>query len=393
MIRFHIQLLKIANYTTSPSGAEKASSYSEEALARLKSDITRSFYEFRGSVESGKKDFLRELHKTSKKRADSKALNTAQKEFKKLSSYFVCPEKLIVDKIKPVLLNVDSCEKYKRLFKLVRHTWSMPYSKGYGRRLRFIVWDEYHESVIGIIGLQSPPADLACRDALFDYPKGQKLDFVNRTLDVYTLGSIPPYSNLLGGKLVAGLVASKPILESYWSKYAGKQSVMNKQLIEQPLVAATTTSAFGRSSIYNRLKFNDRLLAKPIGYTKGYGSIHLEPHLEEIVNLLKSFDLYHNGGYGKGPKAKWQNIVRALQHLGLSQKYLQHGLGREVFLFDFVSNLEDGMSGGNFGVSINMSVDKYSHYWLERWAIARSERMKNWREVNVTEYFLHALSN
>lgn len=77
--------------------------------------------------------------------------------------------------------------------------------------MRFAVYDEYHDTVIGITGFPSPPADLACRDSLFQYPPKKKLSFVNRTMDVYTIGAIPPYSNILGGKLVAGLVSCDEI--------------------------------------------------------------------------------------------------------------------------------------------------------------------------------------
>lgn len=366
--------------------------FSEESVSALRNAIQEHYLEFRASVESGDKTYLQDLHILSKKRADQRSLAKCISEFGKLSSNFITPNKLDVSKISPILINVDEAEKFKRLFSLVRHTWSMPYSKGYGRRLRFIVWDDYHNAVIGIIGLQSPPADLSCRDKLFAFPEGEKLDYINRTMDVFTLGAVPPYSNLLGGKLVAGLVATDIIRQAYWSKYAGQRSEMKQSLIEQPLVGATTTSAFGRSSIYNRLKYQDRLLAKPIGYTKGFGSIHLEPLFDDISALLKSHGVYHNGGYGNGPKARWQNIVRALQKLGLSQKYLKHGLGREVFLYEFMSDMDKGMSGGSFGVPLRLTVDEYANYWKERWALPRSETKPSWKEVNISDYFLKCLS-
>jgi hypothetical protein len=254
--------------------------------------------------------------------------------------------------------------------------------------MRFVVYDEYHEAVIGILGFQSPSADLGCRDGLFSYPEDQKLDLVNRTMDAFTIGAIPPYSNILGGKLVAGLVAADDIRRAYWKQYGGKQTLMQGTAIKQPLVAVTTTSVFGRSSIYNRLKYKDRLLAEPIGFTKGYGTIHLEKFYADVQRLLLTeTGEFVSGGYGSGPKIRWQNFVRALSILELSGAYLEHGMQREVFLFRFVSNLENGMSGGRFGNHINLSVDEYADYWKERWALPRSLRDDTWTNFDSETYF------
>lgn len=258
--------------------------------------------------------------------------------------------------------------------------------------MRFVVYDEFHEAVIGIIGFQSPPADLACRDSLFQYPSKKKLSFVNRTMDVYTIGAIPPYSNILGGKLIAGLVSCNEVRQAYWRVYAGKRTIMEGEKIEQPLVAVTTTSAFGRSSIYNRLKYKDRLLAEPIGFTQGYGTVHLEEVYPEVVRLLRSETSdFVTGGYGVGPKIRWQHFTKALELLDLPHSCFNHGLRREVFLFRFFENLEEGMSGGEFGRPFNLTASEYSDFWMERWASPRSDRDKRWKEFFAKPYFAKLL--
>lgn len=361
-------------------------------IERLKDEIFERSLNFKKAAKGSNKEFIRELHQFSKSCIDKHSLDKAKSEFLKLKQCFINGSELRVSRIKPILLNVDDSRLYKRLFKLIRHTWSMPYSKGYGRRLRFLVWDEGNNAVMGIIGLQSPPADLECRDRYLSLPKDRKLELVNRTMDVYILGSVPPYSNILGGKLVAGLVSSDFVREVYWNKYAGKHSQINGTIIKEHLLGATTTSAYGRSSIYNRLRFNGKLLAKPIGYTKGYGSIHLEPVLEEITNLLKSIEKYHGGGYGKGPKSKWQNISRALKYLGLDSRFcLNHGLRRQVFLYDFSDDLRESLTSRKTEATISISTSEYAEYWLNRWAIPRSERFKDWKSVDIESYMLENL--
>lgn len=381
----------IVDEKSSPKSATK-SKFSIADKRLLKSHIIASYERFREGVTRGQKEYLRNLHLQAKDFVSSDRYQDIWRLYNKHSEKFLNGKKLNPEKIKPSLRLVEKGSRWAEIFKVVRHTWSIPYSKGYGRRMRFVVYDEYHDAVIGILGFQSPPADLACRDNLFNYPDDQKLSMVNRTMDVYTIGAIPPYSNILGGKLVAGLVASDEIRQAYWKLYAGKHTVMQDSTIEQPLVGVTTTSVYGRSSIYNRLKYKDRLLAEPIGYTKGFGTIHLENVYPEILRLLRAEQKdFVSGGFGTGPKIKWQHYARAFTLLGLPSSYFEHGLQREVFLFRFVEDLDKGMSGEGFGRHINLSVCEYSDFWKERWAIPRSERTDDWKTFEIKDYIARVL--
>jgi hypothetical protein len=359
---------------------------------KLKASIIVAHEKFREAVSTGKKDFIRELHVNSKNYVSTDIYPEIWRLYKKHANKFIGGRELNPAKIQPSLKLVEAGTIWEELFKVTRHTWSIPYTKGYGRRIRFVVYDEYHEAVIGILGFQSPPADLACRDVLFKYPKEKKMELINRTMDVYTIGAIPPYSNILGGKLVAGLVCSEDVRRAYWKLYAGKRTIMEDSSIEQPLVAVTTTSVFGRSSIYNRLKYKNRLLAEPIGYTKGFGTIHLEQLYQDVKRLLISeLGDCTTGGYGNGPKIRWQNFARALSILGLPSTYFEHGMQREVFLFRFVDDLGKGMSGGEFGAPFILSVSEYAEHWKERWAIPRSVRIESWKEFDSSQYFSELL--
>lgn len=348
----------------------------DENLRQLIIDATARV---KNAILNGDKDIIREVHIEAKMQFAEINPSSMLSMLPKFRSNFLSGSEIIPEKISPILIEVKPRSKEEILFKLCRTYWSMPYSKGYGRRLRFIVYDQYHKAVIGIIGLQSPPADLACRDKLIGCDKSQKLKFVNATMDAYTIGAIPPYSSLLGGKLVAGMVSTDKIRQAYWRKYAGKKSLMKKQLCSQPLIGITTTSAFGRSSIYNRLRFKSRILAEPIGYTKGFGLLHLEGVYPDIVKWLRGNDLFVGGGFGHGPKVRWQNISRAISKLGVSRASLQHGVKREVFLFRLVKNFENICCNDDTPQAWALRDETWSRYWLNRWAIPRSKRIDGWR--------------
>jgi hypothetical protein len=335
------------------------------------------------AVKSGDKDFLRGLHQAA--RIDGEPLLSSASlnaSFQRHRDWFKVGREIDPTRIRPTLKLIESREE-EQLWALAKSCWSMPYTKGYGRRLRFLVIDEEHDGLIGVLGLQSPPADLECRDSLYDYPKGKKLSLINQTMDAFTIGALPPYSFLLGGKLCAGLLASDRIREAYWTRYAAKRTLMDRRIIQQPLVAITTTSAFGRSSIYNRLRYEHRILARPIGFTKGYGLLHLEHLYQRMCELLRSVDELTPNGYGNGPKVRWQNVTKALMQLKLPLELLAHGVRREVFLFELVDDLASGMSGGSFGMPKPLDVEEFSTYWRSRWAAPRAQRYPHWKDIDA----------
>lgn len=353
--------------------------------AALRQDILDACARFEAESASGDKGYVRALHLEARGFCKVTKPETVRSLFKKHSCHFRSGREIDPSKIDPVLIHVDDRPLWSDLFMVTRSFWSMPYNKGYGRRLRFVVYDKYHQGVMGILGLQSPPADLACRDTLFTYPEDKKLDMVNSTMDAYTVGAIPPYSFLLGGKLCAGMISSETVRQAYWRAYAGKKTEMTKRGVQQPLVAVTTTSAFGRSSQYNRLKYKDRLLAEPIGYTLGYGTLHLEHLYSRMCDFLVTRGAFKHGGYGAGPKIRWQNITNALLALQLPSSLLRHGVQREVFLFRFVEDLKGGMAGGSFGNPLVLPEVDFAEYWKERWAVPRAERFPHWNADDSVE--------
>ena len=73
-------------------------------------------------------------------------------------------------------------------------------------------------------------------------------------MDAYVVGAVPPYADLLGGKLVASLIASEEVGNKFQERYAGSQGLISGQHKQARLTLVTVTSALGRSSMYNRLK-------------------------------------------------------------------------------------------------------------------------------------------
>lgn len=369
----------------------------DQAGTQLAKEMLKAKSDFFAAVVRGDKQQIRALHERSKLILEEQpGIMEMRKGLRRFGHLFAHGRTIDPEKIAPRLILVCRRDWTEEVFRLARTSWSLPYSKGYGRRLRFLVFDDAHNAVIGIIGLQSAPIDLYCRDVLI--PAGTpKLAWVNSTLDAYTVGAIEPYRGLLGGKLVAGMLATDEIRQAYWAKYAGKAAVMSGKKGNQPLLAITTTSAFGRSSIYNRLRMGDRVLAEPIGYTKGYGLIHLEHLYPRIRAWMESRGELIPAGFGNGPKVRWQNTQTAIYRLGISEDTLAHGLAREVFIFRLVSNFAEAAQLNETPKTVSLSASDWAAYWKKRYCSGRAQRTQAFREVDgrqviadAIELFAHA---
>lgn len=326
------------------------------------------------------KDTVRRLHASSCQIELENSREWIKNALRKYRGFFADGPEIIPEKIKPALVPVTDRWQHD-LFRLARYTWALPYSQGFGRRMRYLLIDESNEKLMGIFALQSPPIGFPARDKLFDYPDGRKTELVNQTMDIHTLGALPPYGRLLGGKLAALAAASNEVRQDYKAKYSGRITEMEKRELPANLVALTTTSAFGRSSIYNRLKYDGEIVARSIGYTEGFGSFHLMKLYPLFKEYLESEGMDVKGGYGTGPRRKWQIMRAALERLGLPGDLLNHGVKREAFLFPLVHNLKKYLEGKeDKPVYRDLPFTELVEYWHEHWLLPRSTRVDGWHK-------------
>jgi len=331
------------------------------------------------------KDEIRKLHSQACRLELASRQDWIRCNLPKYLPYFARGDEVLPEQIRPVLREVT--EKWQHeLFRIARLTWSLPFSKGYGRRLRFLIMDGHNGKLIGILALQSPPLSFPARDRLFHYPAGRKTELINQTMDIQTLGAVSPYARLLGGKLIALAAVSSEVRKAYRRKYAGRSTEMTERVLPAHLVALTTTSAFGRSSLYNRLTYGGEQVAQSIGYTEGYGSFHLAHLYDEFREFLAAQDISTRGGFGVGPRIKWQTMVRALERLGFSSDVLKHGVKREAFLFPLISNLKDYMEGqATEPMYFDRPFTALAEHWRTRWLLDRAKRVDGWQQWQPEE--------
>jgi hypothetical protein len=308
-----------------------------------------------------------------------------RKKIDKLSIYFADGSEVIPENIDIDIELVETGKVSSDIFRLVTLNWSIPVSEGYGRRLRFLVWDRSNNKVVGIFALGDAVFNIRSRDDYFGWsPLDRKEKLVN-IMDAYVLGAIPPYSNLLCGKMIASLIKSKEVVEAFRWKYKDSVGLISKSKKDPHLTAVTVTSALGRSSIYNRLKLDGDQIFTKIGMTEGWGHFHVSNDIFILISsYLKSIGdvSLESYEYGGGPNWKIRIIKRALWHLGLEYKLMKHGFKREVYVCEIANNSHVFLRGEccTPDYSSLKSIKEISLLAKNRWIIPRSIRNPEFKE-------------
>ncbi len=343
-------------------------------------------------LPSTSKASIRKLHLDRRRGLLAKSSKLIQ-ESEKFLSHFASGEDIDPATIEPVLEEVCSKTWQADLFRFASLLWSIPVSSGFGRRMRFLVWDRSNGKLIGLIALTDPVFNLAVRDKWIGWNSEQRKERLVNLMDVFVLGAVPPYNMLLCGKLLACLVRSRELRDCFYRKYNTSIGIISKQNKKADFVAVTTSSALGRSSVYNRLKLDGKWVMQSIGYTKGWGHFHISDELfGQVKNFLRKKG--HPSGadyeFGNGPNWRLRAFKAALELIGLDSNLMKHGVRREVFATCVADNALDVLKGESDIACFNhlRAIDEVAEMCLARWVIPRAERTpeyKTWKNSNIGE--------
>jgi hypothetical protein len=333
---------------------------------------------------SATKKRLRAMHRLQRQQRLKAEREFIKEAWPRLRKYYANGSDIDPAKIRPRLEIIKADTWQSDLFRLTALTWSVPVSQGYGRRLRFLVWDQSNKKLIGLIALGDPVFNMKVRDEAIGWSVRDREERLVNVLDAYVLGAVPPYSHLLGGKLVASLLRTKEVRRAFARKYGASKGIISKRKKHPSLAIVSTTSALGRSSVYNRVSLNGSALLKSVGYTSGWGHFHISPELFELVRKFLSArdDEYaDNNRFGDGPNWKLRAIRKAFFLLGIEESLLRHRISREVFLCYLADNAKGFLCGTRKRPTYKSlaSVEAVSAQALARWVLPRAERFPEYR--------------
>ena len=215
-------------------------------------------------------------------------------------------------------------------------------------------------------------------------------------MDIIVCGSIPPYNEILGGKLISMLACSPTVIRDYTYKYQNQVSeiasrMKGKRVIrDSHLVYLGTTSLYSMgSSQYNRIKVpmseDFTLEFRKMGITEGYGTVFFSKDTTSLFSrLLEEQDGGKKIGhvFGEGTSPRFRMISRGLSCIGIrADAFLKHYSPRIVYSINLARNtnsfllgLEDEVDYGydlNNPAEVTQKTQELIDFWYDRWLTMR----------------------
>ncbi len=369
-----------------------------QSIEELKKDLIDRFGKVSCNGDQPSKEAIRLLHKEQRLEILRQHRDFIEKTGPKLLPWFAHGSEVLPDQIHPRLVVVESGKQTADVFRLATLLWSVPVSHGYGRRVRFLVIDEANEKLIGIFALGDPVFNLRVRDEWIGWSVEQRGERLKLVMDAFVVGAVPPYTMMIGSKLVAGLMTSTEVRKIIQDRYAGCTGIISGKTMNGQIVLISATSALGRSSLYNRLNLDGHRLFSCIGTTAGFGHFAIGSDLFMRVREYLRYEHheYADGHrFGTGPNWKIRVLRVGLKTLGLDQDLLKHGIRREVYLAPLASNWREILRGGREEPQwTTLPAEHISRACIARWMLPRTQRDQSfltWHRNQILESLQHEL--
>lgn len=211
-------------------------------------------------------------------------------------------------------------------------------------------------------------------------------------MEIIVCGAIPPYNELLGGKLISILACSPTVIRDYTNRYKNQVSEIasrmkgSRVVRDSHLVYLGTTSLYAvGSSQYNRIRVpqlnNSFLEFNKIGVTEGYGTVFFSKETTSVFSKLLELQ---DGGkrishvFGEGTSPRFRMISRGLSSIGIkAEAFLKHYSPRIVYSIKLAKNTNDFLLGldkeADYGyeledaATVEQMTQHLINYWYERW--------------------------
>lgn len=217
-------------------------------------------------------------------------------------------------------------------------------------------------------------------------------------MELNVCGAIPPYNEILGGKLVALLATSPQVIHDYKERYADKASEIASRLKGMPVCrpadlvyVGTTSLYYVGSSQYNRLKmpgsiFNTDfdIVWKKLGMTIGFGTMHISKATTMSLTEATSDGFNRiNHVFGEGASPKMRLLTMSIRELlestnEDSKDFSKHAMSRIVYgaclaenTFDYLLGKESKPKYYTDMADYVSGTQKIIDFWRNRWLKSR----------------------
>lgn len=300
-----------------------------------------------------------------------------------------------VNQIQPILELVKT-QKQHDIWRYCRLWGSIPYNRGCGRLLRYLLRDagQPGSPVMGIIALSSPILINKPRDQWigWEYPRDSviKRHRLLACMDLTVSMAVPPYNHLTAGKMICLAALSNEVSKDYWSKFHAVETPSH--MCEGRLALITTTSLYGSSVQYNRLKVGYRPAYQLVGYTSGFGNTHItEEQFLEMERYLQEVGKSTPKGWGTGRSYRLR-VYTAYFRNKYGEEAPAHHQSRSVYVAPLAQNTRAFLRGEDEDiVPYDLPFEQLAASWQEKWLssrLSKPEVMERFRLVTQTNNLL-----
>lgn len=216
-------------------------------------------------------------------------------------------------------------------------------------------------------------------------------------MEVTVCGALPPFSEVLGGKLVVSQFAHPSVIEAVSTplgELIGRtfySEVLAEEISSPGMIAITTKGLYaGHSPLYNRSSvpaLTEPLVIKRIAETAGQSSTLMsrataDAAREYLAASEKGEDRKVSNIYGSGGAKRHRILEVAARQAGLSADMVNAGIRRPVYGVAFVGNsAQVAWEGAAPDWSINRreAATEYVHravdLWRRRWLVKAGSRL------------------
>ncbi len=295
---------------------------------------------------------------------------------RRIGEHLISGAEVHPDKIRPKL-ELVTAERQHDLWRYCRLWGSIPYNRGCGRLLRYLLRDEGQSGhpLMGIIALSSPVLINKPRDGWIGWKYPEHVDVKRERLlacmDLSVSMAIPPYNVLTAGKLICLAALSNEVRRDYLDKFGDARTTSGLQ--EGRLALITTTSLYGSSVQYNRLRVDDRAAYKHVGYTTGYGNAHLtEEEFAEMEEYLQEIGKPIPKGWGTGRSYRLRVYSAYYRHRHGEKHAPAHDHPRSVYVAPLATNSREFLCRETDNLkSYDLPLSDLVDNWRERWLASR----------------------
>lgn len=214
----------------------------------------------------------------------------------------------------------------------------------------------------------------------------------SNVMEIIVCGSIPPYNELLGGKLVSMLAMSPKVVKDYNQRYVSQVSEIASRMKGERVIRDSQLAFLGTTSLYhvgssqyNRIKVpavNGELEFKRLGETEGFGSVFFTNQTSSLINKM----LYEmeggrriNNVFGEGTSPRMRLMRSGLSSLGIPEQFTKHHTRRIVYGIELATNSKEFLTGENNQLTYFFPLDgneeryteEITDYWRKRWLLKR----------------------